>query len=241
MVDAGFTLAGRLPQISATFTLFESADLAKAQSAFRLLDTLATVLPILAVVLLVAAVAIGRSRRHTLMAGAAVVVISMALLGAAIQLFRAIYLDAVPSDLSLDAAGAIYDQLVWFIRLNIRALAILGVAVIVVAWLTGSDPAPAAVRRGAARALDAVRHRSDRAGMDTGPVGVFAHTYRTPIRVLVAAAVLLVYAMVDQPTAKMTITLLVVAALVLLLVELLARPPAEPAPTTDEASVDSPA
>ncbi len=34
---------------------------------------------------------------------------------------------------------------------------------------------------------------------------------------------------------------LVVAALVLLLVELLARPPAEPAPTTDEASVDSPA
>ena len=58
---------------------------------------------------------------------------------------------------------------------------------------------------------------------------------------LVAAAVLLVYAMVDQPTAKMTITLLVVAALVLLLVELLARPPAEPAPTTDEASVDSPA
>ena len=33
LVDAGFTLAGRLPQISATFTLFESADLAKAQSA----------------------------------------------------------------------------------------------------------------------------------------------------------------------------------------------------------------
>ena len=45
LVDAGFALAERIPEVQAEFTLFESADLARAQTGFRFLSALARALP----------------------------------------------------------------------------------------------------------------------------------------------------------------------------------------------------
>ena len=47
----GFTLAERLPAVDAQFTIFQSDDITKAQTAFRLLGALNTWLPILALLL----------------------------------------------------------------------------------------------------------------------------------------------------------------------------------------------
>ena len=44
---AGFGLAERVPTVNAQFTVFDSPDIAKAQSAFRLLNALARWLPVL--------------------------------------------------------------------------------------------------------------------------------------------------------------------------------------------------
>ena len=231
LVDRGFTLAERLPTITATFTLFESADLAKAQTGFRLLNATSTTLPILALLFLAAAVALSRRHRRTLMVGALAVAASMLVLGAALNLSRILYLDAVPTDrLPTDAASAIFDQLVWFIRLNLRALLVLFLAVAFVAWVSGPEPAPASVRRGTTRALDVVRHGSDRAGLNTGAFGLMLGRYRGAIRGVVLGLVVVLYVMAAHPTGGYTITLLVVAAVVLLVVELLARSP-EPAAT----------
>ena len=50
----------------------------------------------------------------------------MLLLGATLNAFRPIYLDAIPADqLPQDAAATIYDTLVQFIRLNLRALLVV--------------------------------------------------------------------------------------------------------------------
>lgn len=224
--DAGFALAAKIPTVNAQFTIFESADLAKAQNAFHALDTLARALPILALVLLGVAVGVGRSRRRNLVVGALVVAFSMILLGAALNAARVAYLDAVPTDvLPADAAAAVYDTLVNFIRLNLRALLVLFLAIAAIAWVSGPAPAPSAVRRGTTRALDVVRHGSDKAGLRTGPVGTTAYAYRTQLRVAVLGLALLVYVMAAHPTGAFTLTLLVVAGLVLLLIELLARPP----------------
>ena len=238
LLDAGFALAERIPEVQATFTLFESPDLAKAQTLFRVLDALARALPIAALILFVVAVLVARRHRRTLVAGALVIAGSMLALGLALNAFRVFYLDAVPTDqLPADAAGAIYDQLVNFIRLNLRAVLVLFLAIAAVAWVSGSDPAPVAVRRGATRAFDAVRHGSDRAGLGTGRVGEFLGRYRGPIRALVAGVVVLVYVLTDHPTGGSTLTLLAVAALVLIVVEVLAREPATPETT---AASDSP-
>jgi hypothetical protein len=226
LASAGFDLVNRLPTINAEFTLFESADLAKAQTGFRLLRAGARVLPVIALLLLGVAVFVSRKRRRTLMVGALAVAGSMLLLGLALNVFRIVYLDAIPSDqLPADAAAAIYDQLVSFIRLNLRAILVLFLAVAFVAWVSGPEPAPVAVRRGTTRALDVVRHGSDRAGLDTGAFGLALGRYKGPIRGVVLGLVVLLYVMAAHPTGGYTITLLIIAALVLLVVEVFARTP----------------
>lgn len=231
LLDEGFSLASRIPSVTAQFTLFQSDDLATAQTGFRLLEASARALPIIALLLLAVAVFVARRRRRTLMIGALVIGGSMILLGAALNLFRIVYLDAVPTDqLPTDAAEVIFDQLVRFIRTNLRAVLVLSLIVAAVAWVSGPDPAPVAVRRGSTRALDAVRHQRDRAGLDTGAVGRFLYTYRTPVRAVVLGGGVVAYALTDHPTGAGTLVILLVVAVILLVVELLARaaPPEAP-------------
>ena len=242
LVDAGFTLASRIPAVTTEITLFQSADLAKAQTAFRLLDAAARALPIIALILLGVAVAVSTRRRRTLTIGAIVIAASMVLLGAALNLFRIAYLDALPSDrLPPDAAAVIFDQIVQFIRLNLRALLVISLAVAFVAWVSGSERAPVRVRQGAGRALDAVRHRRDRAGLGTGPVGEFLYSYHTPVRVLVLGGAVLVYALADHPTGAWTLGVVAIAGLILLVVELLAGGPPATTPDPPAASAGHPA
>jgi hypothetical protein len=61
--------------------------------------------------------------------------------------------------------------------------------------------------------------------MTTGPVGTFLYTYRTPIRALVIGGGVLVYALAAHPTGAFSITVLAVVVALLLVHELLARPP----------------
>ncbi len=72
-----------------------------------------------------------------------------------------------------------------------------------------------------------VRHGSDRAGLDTGAFGVALYNMRTPLRVGVLGVAVLVYVMAAHPTGAFALTVLLVAGLVLLLFEFLARPPSE--------------
>lgn len=227
LVERGFTLAERLPAIDAQFTIFRSDDITKAQTGFRVLSALNTWLPILALICLLGAVAVGRSRRRTLIAASLAVVVSMVLLGAALNGSREIYLNAIPSsELPPEAAAAVYDTLVYFIRLNIRALIVLFLAIAFIAWITGPVGAPATLRRSSARAIASVRSGGERAGLNTGRFGEALGLYRTPIRMGVLGLALVVYVLRDHPTGAFTLGLVIGVAVVLLLVELLARPPA---------------
>lgn len=242
LLDSGFTLASRIPQVSADVTLFQSDELARAQTAFRLLDATARALPLIALALLGIAVAVSVRRRRTLAIGALVIAGSMLVLGAALNLFRIVYLDAVPSDrLPADAAAVIFDQIVEFIRLNLRALLVISLAVAFVAWVSGPEQAPASVRRGTTRALDAVRHRRDSAGLATGRVGDFVYTNRGPLRATVLGGAVLVYALADHPTGAWTLVVVAVAALILLLLELLSGRPTLPSPGPVGPSAGKPA
>jgi hypothetical protein len=226
--NAGFALAGRIPEVNAQFTILESADITRAQTAFRTISALARALPIVALLLLAAAVALAPSRRKALVIGGFVVAASMVLLGLALNAFRIVYLDAVPPErLPPAAAAAIYDQLVGFIRLNLRAVLVVFLAVALIAWVTGPWAPAVAVRRATGRVVDMVRHGSDRAGLDTGAFGVALYNMRTPFRVGVLGVAVLVYVMAAHPTGAFALTVLVVAGLVLLLFEFLARPPSD--------------
>src|SRR5262245_50684927 len=81
LVEAGFTLAGNLPAVSAEFTLFQSADIARAQNGFRLLNAVAHVLPFLALGFFALGIIAARRRRRALFGMSLVVAASMLMLG----------------------------------------------------------------------------------------------------------------------------------------------------------------
>lgn len=232
LVDRGFTLAERLPAVNAQFTIFQSDDITRAQSAFRLLSAVNTFLPFVLLALLGAAVAVARHRRRTLVAAMLAIAASMVLLGVALNAFRVVYLDAIPTDqLPVDAAAAVYDTLVWFIRLNLRAILVLTLAVAFVAWVSGPGTPATALRGGTGRAIGWVRSGGERAGLDTGRLGVVLGTYKAVIRGVVLSLALVAYAMADHPTGGFTLTLVALTAVLLLVVELLARPAPPPPPS----------
>lgn len=222
----GFTLVDKLPTINAQYTLFQSADITKAQNGFRLLSALNTWLPIMLLVLLAVALAIARNRRRTLIAAMLAIAASMLVLGVALNGSRMVYLGALPSDVDQAAAGAIYDQLASFLRVGLRAILVVSLAVAFIAWVSGSGRAARRVRSGTNRAIGSVRSGGERAGLDTGRFGLFLHVNRAVIRGAVLGLALLIYVMADHPTGMFAFGLLVAAGVVLLIVELLSHPPA---------------
>ena len=172
LVDAGFGIAERIPEVAASFTIVQSDDLATVQNLLGLLDNLSTWLPVVGLALLAAAVAISRDRRRWVLVSGLAVAGSMLLLGATLNAIRPIYLDALPESSSAAAAGAIYDQLVSFIRLALRGLGIVALTVAVVAWFSAPRGAGAAARAGLVRGIDGLRRGTTRAGLKTGKLGV---------------------------------------------------------------------
>jgi hypothetical protein len=82
--------------------------------------------------------------------------------------------------------------------------------------------------------MSAVRGGGERAGLTTGPVGVFAHTYRTALRCAVIGIGVLVYVQAAHPTGGWTLKILGFIIAALLLIELIARPASVEASATAE-------
>ena len=123
--------------MAASFTIVQSDDLATVQNLLGVLDNLSTWLPVVGLGLLAAAVAdVAATAAGGCSSSGLAVAGSMLLLGATLNAIRPIYLDALPESSSAAAAGAIYDQLVSFIRVALRGVGIVGLTVAVVAWFS---------------------------------------------------------------------------------------------------------
>ena len=236
LTDAGFAIADRIPEVQATFTIMQSADLAQVQRMLRIIDDLATWLPVVGLVLLAAAIFIARDRRRMVLAAGLAVAAAMLLLGATLNIIRPIYLDSLPASTSQAAAGVVYDQIVSFIRLALRGVLVVALTVAVAAWLSARTGAGAAARRGIVRGIDAVRGGTSRAGLQTGRFGAALAEYRTSIRVGVVGIAAVAYLLQDHPTGRTALTFVIVTAVLLLVLEVLA---AAPQPSRAAANNDS--
>ncbi|MCW2763083.1 MAG: hypothetical protein JWR85_3284 [Marmoricola sp.] len=222
LIDDGFSFAARIPEVNASFTIFEATNLGAAQKGFGWLDTLARVLPILTLLLVSVAVMVARNRRKALLAVGLAIFGSMVLLGLVLNLVRPVYLDAIPPDvLPGDAAATIYDQLVSFIRTSLRAVGIVFLAMAVAAFWFAPTGAGAAVRTGAATGLSRLRRRT---GVNTGPVGQFLGTYRTFTRAVVVGVGAVAYVGIDHPTADNAVGIILAIVVALVILEFVAGP-----------------
>ncbi len=223
----GFTLINSLPPIHPTLALFSARDLTKAQTLYRLINDLKIVLPILALLLIALGVYLARGHRRALIGAGLGFAASMLVLGAGLAIFRSIYLNSVPSSvLPSDAAAAMFDTFVRFIKYALRTLLVVGLVVAGAAFLTGPSVTAVGTRRAFVSGLSWVRHGGERAGVTTGPVGIWTYAHRKGLRVGAVALAALLFVFWGRPTVLVVILITVLLVVVLGLIELIGRPPA---------------
>jgi hypothetical protein len=235
LVNSGFSLAAKIPEVNASFVVFQSADITRARSAFNLLTTLGNWLPWVALALLGIGVYVAKDHRRALVGAAVGVAVGMLALAVALTVFRSIYLHAIPPQvLPHDAAAAAYDTIVRYLRLGLRAVLVLALVVAAAAFLTGPSTTAVRTRQSLASRIGWLRGSAEQAGLHTGPVGTWVYANKKALRV--AAVTLAVLALVfwGQPTGKTILLLAGLLLVALALIELLGRPPevAGTTPTT---------
>jgi hypothetical protein len=225
LVESGFTLAARIPEVNASFVLFQSADITRARNGFQLLNTLGVWLPIITLILLVVGVYVAKDHRRALVAAALGVAVGMVVLALGLAVFRAIYLDAVPASvLPHDAAAVLYDTIVRFLRLGLRTILVLSLVVAGGAFLSGQSVTAVRTRQGLTGAVGWLQGSAEQAGWRTGPVGTWVDANKRVLRIGAVAAAALALVFWGRPTGKVVLGLTLALLVVLALIEFLGRP-----------------
>jgi len=231
LVEAGFSVAARIPEVNASFVLFQSQDITRARSAFNLLNTLGVWLPILTLVLLAIGVYVARDHRRALVGAALGVAAGMVVLALSLAVFRSIYLDAVPASvLPHDAAAVLYDTIVRFLRLGLRTILVLALVVAAGAFLSGTSVTAVRTRHGLSGAVGWLQGSAEHAGLRTGPVGTWVGANKRALRITAVAVACLALVFWGRPTGKVVLGLTLALLAALAIIEFLARPahPIEP-------------
>jgi hypothetical protein len=210
--------------------LFDASQIESARSAVRLLDRVRIVLVVLVFVLLGVALALSGNRRRTLIRWGIGLVVAMAVTAGLVALGRSLFVDAAENR---DAAAAVFDTLVRFLRNGIRVIAVFGIIIALAAFLSGPSRLAVRIREGSRDLLGGLGRRADEAGWDAGPVGEWVAAHKVGLRIAGVVVAFLVLFLWDTPSA---LTLLVLALLLLVYlaaVEFLGRTaaPSEPSGT----------
>jgi hypothetical protein len=226
LVASGFTLAERIPEVNASFVLFQSKDITRVRSGFNLLNTLGVWLPIIMLILLVVGVYVAKDHRRALVGAAVGVAVSMVVLALALAIFRSIYLDAVPANLlPHDAAAVLYDTIVRFLRLGLRTILVLALVVAAGAFLSGQSVTAVRTREGLGRAIGWLQGGAEQAGFSTGPVGAWVYERKRALRICAVTLAALVLVFWGRPTGKVVLGLTLALLVVLAVIEFLGRSP----------------
>jgi hypothetical protein len=232
LASRGLTILQKLPTPNVTFPLFPSKQLVRAQTAYRLINDLKIVLPVLSLLFLALGVYVARSHRRALIGAGLGFAASMFVLAAVLLIVRGAYLNAVPNNtLPGDAAAAAFDILVRFIRVALRALLLVGLVVAAAAFLAGPSVSAVRVRSWFAAGFAWIRRRGEHLGVSTGPVGAWTYAHRRGLRIGVVALAALIFVFFGEPTVTVVIVMVVLLLIALGLIELIGRPPAPLAET----------
>ncbi len=221
-------VADRIPEVNASFVVFESNNLANIQSGMRLLDAAGNWLPVLTLVLALAAIALAPNRRRGVMVVGLTLAGSMLLLGLLLAVGRVATQDAAQS-LNADAAVAIYDQVLTYLRISLRAVAIVGLLAALIAWLSGPSGPAVAVRGGVNRGFDYTRQVTV-GDAEPGPGRAWLVQYRRPLQAAIIGIGVIALLFWPYPTALVVVGMLILVLLALALVQVFGTAPRSSAP-----------
>ncbi|WP_405884800.1 hypothetical protein OG762_42575 [Streptomyces sp. NBC_01136] len=242
LVSAGFKPAARIPAVHTDFVVFASKDVGKIKTYLRVLDIIGGWLPIIAVLIAAAGVYLATHRRRALIGAALGVFAAMLLLGVALALVRAIYLDHLPVGTSEDAAAAVFDSLVRFLRAGVRAVGALALVTAAGAFLIGPSRAAVLTRTGCRRSIGALRDVAVSAGLTLGAVGRFVHRFKRWIGAAILAVAAIVLFTWSYPTTAVVVWTVVIVLVAFAIREFLdtGPPPTASAPTASPPTPSAP-
>ena len=155
----------------------------------------------------------------------------MVVLGVGLALARTFYVETTPAGiLTAESAGNVFETLVRFLRSSLRAVAVLFLLLAVAAFVTGPSTGAVRARGSVQRGLGSVRGSAEAAGWQTGPVGDWIYAHRGALRITTFLAGGLALMFWSQPTVWVVVGVAAIVVLVLLVIELLGRPPATAQP-----------
>lgn len=239
LIDQGLTFASAIPSVDYTITIAQDTSLPTVQAFYGLAVGAGAWLPWIALLFLVAGVVVARRRSVALIATAVALAAAMLVVVVAFAVGASVFSASVsPSIMSAAVASTLFATLTQSMLSTAVALLVLGIAVAVVGWIAGPFPVPRRLRRFAATGADAVRRAGERAGLTTGAAGAWMHRQRLLLRVAVAVVAAVIVLVVRPLSVGLIVWTLVLAVVVLAILEIVQRPPADPAVApTEEGAV----
>lgn len=224
LVAQGLAFVSRVPDVSIPYQLVDSKELPTLRTYTKILNTLGTWLPFVALVLLIAGVLVAPNRRRGIVVGLVMLGAVTALILGGLALARTYYLDNLPEAIrSPDAAAAVIDAV---LRYLIAALQTLLVAVLVglaVALLLGPSRPATAIRRLLNRGLDATARALARAGSWVAAVGRALAAARPVIQIGLILLAIVALILANRPSIAAVLWTTLGVIVLLAIVELFVR------------------
>lgn len=225
LVAKGFTLANSIPAVDRSFVLMQSSSVGHMQTAFSALNGIGIWLPIFVIALLVGGVLLARDRRRALFRTGLGLAGAMVVLGVVLAIGRTWYVNTTPGNvLTASAAGGVFDTLIRFLRQALRAVAVFGLVVAFIAWVSGPSGGALRLRRGFTQGIGSLRGSAESAGWQTGRVGTWTYAHRTALRITAFGLGGLILVLWSQPTAWVVVFIALLVLLLLAVIEFLGRP-----------------
>jgi hypothetical protein len=224
LVAEGFGVFGKIPDVSIPYTLVESDQLPKVRTYTKLLNSIGTWLPWVALALLVAGVLLAPNRRRAIVLGALLLAAMGAVVLGVITVARTYYVDNLPPEVrSPEAAEAVITTVLRYLVASLQTLIVAALILAVAALLAGPSAVAVGFRRLVNRGLDALAVLLRRAGTWVVRTGQAVAAAAQPLRIgiVVLAVVLLIAA--NRPGIPAVLWTTAAVLLVLVVLEVFVR------------------
>ncbi len=217
-----------------SIVIYESDDLATAQAVAQGISTVGWVLPVVALLLIAAAIWVATDRRRMVAFLGFATAVALLIQLATNRVTQNAVLGGVEDDLSREAGVAVWDATIS--RLISATWALLVIALIVgfVAWLMGPSTRAQRLSSWGANTIDGWRRPAEE---EPSGFTTFLAEWKRTIQVVVVTLGLLFVLFGPTPSGLLVIATLAVVLGIVVLVEVMAGPTRSPAPDLEDADV----
>jgi hypothetical protein len=224
LVADGLEIFGRIPDVSIQYPLITSDQLPTIRTYTRLLDTVGTWLPWIALLLLLGGVILAPNRRRGVIVAMVLLGIVTALTLLGVTTARTYYLDNLPPTVrSPEAAAVVVNTMLRFLIASLQTLLVVTAIFLIGALLAGPSSAAVAVRRLLNYGMDAAARGLRHVGTWIRTTGRALAAAYHPIRVAIVLVALAAFIAANRPGVPALLWTTVIVVLLLALLEILVR------------------